>query len=115
LTCLRDIFPLDYNFNDKFQDFNLNLNNFKRLRPEFLQIYQTPLCSDGLSPMSGGSKREIESNDEDLVKAARFLKENWIPSFVKLLDNMEVCPYDSQSLTKEMHKRGINIRYLSTC
>jgi hypothetical protein len=115
LTCLRDLFPLDSNFVQRQidpQTENSDLKNFKRLRPEFLQSYQTLLCSDAFTPLSGGSKREMETNDEELIKASRFLRENWIPGFVKMLDKMEVCPFDSESLTKEMHKKGINMRYL---
>ena len=62
--------------------------------------------------MAGASKKEIEVNNDECMQAARFLRENWIPAFVKDLDNMEICPFDSESLTKSLHSRGINIRYL---
>jgi hypothetical protein len=105
LQCLRDIFPLDAS-SSKTQSAN------KRFRPEFLAMYQSALCSDGLTPMSGSSLREKQANDDELLVAARFMRENWIPSFIKSLDNMEICPYDSPSLTLEMHQKGINMRYL---
>jgi hypothetical protein len=35
-----------------------------------------------------------------------------IPNFVKELDMLEMLLIDSQTVTKEMHSRGINIRYL---
>jgi hypothetical protein len=82
------------------------------LRPEFLEVYQTQLCADGLTPISGGSRREKEVNDDEVMKASRFLRENWLISFIRAMDNMEICPYDSFSLTTEMHRKGINIRYL---
>ncbi|KAJ3314956.1 hypothetical protein HDV04_004756 [Boothiomyces sp. JEL0838] len=105
LTSLKDIFPTDhYNMGE--------INRSNRLRPEFLAIYQSPLCSDALTPTSGGSRREIEVNDDELLKAARFLRENWIPAFVSSIDSLDICPYDSYSLTNEMHKKGINMRYL---
>ncbi|KAJ3261190.1 hypothetical protein HK103_006499 [Boothiomyces macroporosus] len=105
LTSLKDIFPIDhYNMGEIIRS--------NRLRPEFLAIYQSPLCSDALTPTSGGSRREIEVNDDELLKAARFLRENWIPAFVSSIDSLDICPYDSYSLTNEMHKKGINMRYL---
>jgi hypothetical protein len=112
LGCLRDIFPVDPN-NQEFGALDSDGAGFYNcFRPEFLQYYKTALCSDAFSPMSGASKREIEVNDEEISLAGRFLRENWIPSFVKCLDNMEICPFDSASFTQEMHQRGINLRYL---
>jgi hypothetical protein len=104
LECLRDIFPID---SSEFKK-----STTCRFRPEFLTLYQTQLCADGLTPMAGASLREKQVNDDELLVAARFMRENWIPAFIKSLDNMEICPYDSQSLTKEMHNKGINMRYL---
>ena len=104
LATLRDIFPPDANF--------CRFGEYYHFRPEFLQSYGTSLCSDAFSPMSGGSKREIDTNNDECMQAARFLRENWIPSFVKNLDNMDLCPFDSESLTRALHSKGINLRYL---
>ncbi|KAI8895724.1 translation initiation factor eIF3 subunit 135-domain-containing protein [Globomyces pollinis-pini] len=114
LTSLQNIFPIDFHIpEEKSKDqSNYSVNPFRRLRPEFLIVYQTPLCADGLTPTSGASRREIDINDDELMKASRFLRENWIPSFVRSLDNLEFCPFDSLSLTNEMHRKGINMRYL---
>ena len=91
-------------------DFVPNPSN--KLRPEFVAIYQTPLSSDALTPASGGSRREKELNDEEVMKASRFLRENLIPAFVRSLDSMDIRPFDSATLTTEMHLKGINMRYL---
>ena len=104
LATLRDIFPPDANF--------CRNGDYFKFRPEFLQAYSTSLCADAFSPMSGGSKKEIDVNNDECMQAARFLRENWIPGFVKNLDNMELCPFDSESLTRSMHQKGINMRYL---
>ena len=104
LTCLSDICPIDY---------NTMQNSIKRLRPEFLNSYPTPLCSDALVAASGGSKREIETNNLELIKACRYLKENHIPTFISSLDNLKyVLPYDSQTFTTLLHNNGISMRYL---
>jgi hypothetical protein len=105
LQCLRDIFPMDSAYPKQHAA-------IKRFRPEFLAIYQAPLCADALTPMSGSSLRETQANDNELRVAGRFMRENWIPSFIKSLDNMEITPFDSQSITFEMHQKGINMRYL---
>lgn len=101
------------------QNVDIRPNLLHRLRPEFIAVYQNCLCSDALTPTSGASRREKELNDEEVMKASRFLRENWIPSFIKSLDNMDIRPFDSPSLTNEMHLKGINMRYLgficSTC
>lgn len=117
MTCLKDLFPIDYFTTEaaglkaiQQGDINPNLNH--RLRPEFLQFYQTSVCSDVFTPASGATRREKEVNDEEGMKAARFLRENWIPAFIRSLDNMDIRPYDSESLTTLMHSKGINMRYL---
>lgn len=119
LSNLCDIFPVDHhcrpaapNVADSPTFKPKNADMSRRLRPEFIEVYLTALCADGLTPMCGGSRREKETNDEECLKAARFLRENWIPAFVWSLDNMEVCFYDSASLTSAMHRKGINMRYL---
>jgi Translation initiation factor eIF3 subunit 135 len=117
LTCLRDVFPVDHYTPESSgtrtsgQE-NIVSNPLNKLRSEFVAIYQTPLSSDALTPASGASRREKELNDEEVMKASRFLRENWIPAFVRSLDLMEVRPFDSASLTTEMHLKGINMRYL---
>ncbi|KAI8911121.1 translation initiation factor eIF3 subunit 135-domain-containing protein, partial [Gorgonomyces haynaldii] len=109
LTSLRDMFPIDHYTNE---DHLGQVNPEHRLRPEFLRVYQGNVCADGLLPASGASRAEKEENDAQVIKAGRFLRETWIPSFIQSLDAMEVRPFDSYSLTLEMHKRGVNVRYL---
>ncbi|KAJ3051217.1 hypothetical protein HK097_007820 [Rhizophlyctis rosea] len=84
----------------------------RRLRPEFLIAYQTPISSDSLTIHSGAGRKEREVNDAECAKAGRFLRESWVPAFVKRLDEVEIRPVDSKALTGEMHRAGINIRYL---
>lgn len=114
LTSLRDIFPTDHVVIDeqKSSSENITVDLCKRLRPEFLKIYQGPICSDGLTPTSGATRSEREVNDANLMRACKFLREAWIPGFIKALDSLEVRPFDSRTLTLEMHQRGINMRYL---
>ncbi|KAJ3332136.1 hypothetical protein HDU76_001170 [Blyttiomyces sp. JEL0837] len=89
-----------------------NPNAARRLRPEFLAAYNVALSSDAFTTASGCGRRERELNDQEVVRASRFLNENWIPAFVRRLDELEIRPVDSRDLSVEMHKGGVNIRYL---
>ena len=48
-----------------------------------------------------------------LADASRTLKDVTIPKVKEMLDNLQILPIDSESLTKVMHEHGINMRYLS--
>ncbi|KAL2918972.1 hypothetical protein HK105_201242 [Polyrhizophydium stewartii] len=136
LTSLHELFPIDHYVEDSahgrgsvaghgvrtmalshpgrldYGDTQRAINSTHRLRPEFLAAYQTPLCADALTGTSGASRAERDANDADVARACRFLRETWIPAFVRTLDNLDARPFDSQSLAGEMHRNGINMRYL---
>lgn len=84
----------------------------KRLRPEFLADYPHPLCADAFTSWSATSKRERAENDEEVMQACAFLREHWIPAFVRKLDQLEIRPINSHELTRAFHDGGVNIRYL---
>lgn len=48
-----------------------------------------------------------------LADASRTLKDVTIPKVKEMLDNLQILPIDSESLTKVLHDHGINMRYLS--
>lgn len=112
LTSLHDIFPIDHFVPDENISIESDVNTGQRFRPEYLKVYQSHLCSDSLTPTSGATRSESEINDAQVIRAGRFLRETWIPSFIKSLDTLETRPFDSRSMTVEMHRNGINIRYL---
>eukprot|EP00516_Mucochytrium_quahogii_P004501 CAMPEP_0203756348 /NCGR_PEP_ID=MMETSP0098-20131031/9641_1 /ASSEMBLY_ACC=CAM_ASM_000208 /TAXON_ID=96639 /ORGANISM=" , Strain NY0313808BC1" /LENGTH=1256 /DNA_ID=CAMNT_0050648197 /DNA_START=25 /DNA_END=3792 /DNA_ORIENTATION=+ len=53
-----------------------------------------------------------EEAKENLTKLADFLKTKLIPAFVMDVQRNAFTLVDGQSLTKELHNRGINVRYL---
>ena len=60
--------------------------------------------------------RKTSQQDGDTVTlsdASKHLKSQTIPQLVHMLDDLQVLPIDSESLTKLMHEHGINMRYLS--
>ena len=84
----------------------------RRFRPEYVATFAQPLASNGLTIHSAATKQEMFENDIELLKASRYLRENWIPAFVKQLDDLETRPIDSHTLSIEMHRNGVNMRYL---
>ena len=48
-----------------------------------------------------------------LSEASKHLKTQTIPQLVHMLDDLQILPIDSESLSKVMHEHGINMRYLS--
>ena len=56
--------------------------------------------------------KENKEDQEEIYQATQRLRDMTILMFVNELNNMEVVPNSSQSLTEMMHSRGINMRYL---
>ncbi|KAJ3075860.1 hypothetical protein HDU98_006631 [Podochytrium sp. JEL0797] len=83
-----------------------------RLRPEFVKMYTSSISSDAFTPASGCGRKERELNDSEAMRASRYLRETWIPGFVKHLDELEMRPLDSTQISGELHKWGVNVRYL---
>lgn len=95
---------------------------FRRFRSEFVAQSQSPLASEchgrESSSMNCDSNSlyghiDAKSMDASQVKDASIhLRTVLLPKFVKKLDNLEVLPIDSRGITMELHKHGINARYL---
>lgn len=113
LITLRDIFPPDHHvLDEESYSEKSKVRRNCRLRPEFLKHYQVAICSDSLTISSGATVTERDTNDSQAIRASRFLRETWIPAFINSLDSLESRPYDSRSLSIEMHRQGINMRHL---
>jgi hypothetical protein len=59
------------------------------------------------------SEKEDLSTDDKLLKdLAVYLKEELLSEYLQdVLDSVDDCPYDSNSLTESVHRYGINLRY----
>ena len=51
-------------------------------------------------------------DDSDAANASAFLQSEVIPAFVRAADSLSIMLSSSQDLTTEMHRAGINMRYL---
>ncbi|KAI0127724.1 clustered mitochondria-domain-containing protein [Xylariales sp. AK1849] len=68
----------------------------------------------GQVPKTDAEKEEWAADEQQVRNACTYLRDSVIPEFVNDIKNSELpFPIDGESLTRMMHKRGINIRYLS--
>lgn len=79
-------------------DFNFSLN---------------PDAFSGQEPQTDAEKEEWAKDEEEVRLACEFLRKTVLPELVHDLKEGDVgFPMDGQSLSRLLHKRGINIRYL---
>ncbi|KAI3336771.1 putative eukaryotic translation initiation factor 3 subunit CLU1/TIF31 [Xylariaceae sp. AK1471] len=72
-----------------------------------------PDAFSGQVPQTEEEKKEMAADEEDVRKACKHLRDAAIPDFVNDIKSSDLpFPMDGSSLTKMMHKRGINMRYL---
>ena len=110
-----EIFPYDAEQTD-YKVYKKNISN--TLRPEFILNYPYEIKSDTMKDYQnlqiGFKNPNYKIKDiYDLSEASKYLKTQIIPSFVEKLDDLELMPIDTESLTSMMHEYGINMRYLS--
>jgi len=72
-----------------------------------------PDAFSGQQPQTDEEKKEMEADEEDVRNACKYLRDTAIPDFVNDVKSSDLpFPTDGQSLTKMLHRRGINLRYL---
>ncbi|KAI1133065.1 clustered mitochondria-domain-containing protein [Nemania abortiva] len=72
-----------------------------------------PDVFSGLAPQTDEEKKELAADEEDVRNACKHLRDIGVPDFVDDIKSSDLpFPMDGSSLTKMMHKRGINMRYL---
>lgn len=90
---------------------------FQHFRPQFVQSYPLPLCSDGYSRFVAGSEKEQEHKRE-INAATEYLLTSLIPRYGRDLSNaldahrLQGQKLSSFRLTEHLHGYGINVRYL---
>ncbi|KAL7750789.1 hypothetical protein RI367_003746 [Sorochytrium milnesiophthora] len=104
---LCDLFPVDHG---KAAEKNKEPDPMKRLRPEFVKGYRHPLSSDAYTPYQVPDERERDN--QEALYASRYLRDNHVPDFVRKLDALDILPIDSSGFSAELHRHGINMRYL---
>ena len=73
-----------------------------------------PDAFSGQTPQTDEEKAELAADEEDVRNACKYLRETVIPDFVNDVKSSDLpFPTDGHSLTRMLHKRGVNMRYLS--
>ncbi len=80
------------------------------LRPELVKNSKVPLSSDAFSFFG---THESKVHNAEVRTAFNHLMDEVIPTFAKELANKAVVVNSESDLAREMHARGINMRYLS--
>ncbi|KAM3459823.1 hypothetical protein MY5147_001429 [Beauveria neobassiana] len=72
-----------------------------------------PDVFSGQVPQTPEETAELEADEKEVRAACTYLREQVIPGLLRELSDSDVSfPMDGQSLSRLLHKRGINIRYL---
>jgi len=72
-----------------------------------------PDAFSGQNPQSDEEKEQMAADEEDVRAACNYLRATTIPELLNDLRESEVgFPTDGLSLSRLLHKRGINIRYI---
>ncbi|KAK5111030.1 hypothetical protein LTR62_005405 [Meristemomyces frigidus] len=72
-----------------------------------------PDVFSGQQPQTDEEKAEMEKDEADVRAVCTYLNDDVIPRLVRDMQDGEIgFPMDGQNLVKDMHKRGINARYL---
>ncbi|KAG1469939.1 hypothetical protein G6F56_002970 [Rhizopus delemar] len=58
------------------------------------------------------SDKDLKAQEETVREASKFLRDEVLPSIVLDFASYSIAPLDGEALTKAMHRRGINMRYL---
>lgn len=83
----------------------LDLSGFK--------LALNPDVFSGQVPQTAEEKAELEADEEQVRHLCQYLRDQIIPNFLRdLVDSDAGFPMDGSSLSRQLHKRGINMRYL---
>ncbi|KAH8880738.1 hypothetical protein GQ53DRAFT_848717 [Thozetella sp. PMI_491] len=83
----------------------IDMSNFKfALNPDVFS---------GQVPQTDAEKEEMTKDEQEVRDACVFLRDVVIPGFLNDLKESDISfPMDGRSLSRNLHRRGINIRYL---
>ncbi|KAF4975122.1 hypothetical protein FZEAL_8070 [Fusarium zealandicum] len=72
-----------------------------------------PDAFSGQVPQTEEEKAEFAAEEEEVRAAGTYLRDQVIPELLRELSDSDISfPMDGQSLSRLLHKRGINVRYL---
>ncbi|KAG5928933.1 intracellular distribution of mitochondria [Claviceps africana] len=72
-----------------------------------------PDAFSGQVPQTDEEKSQLLEDENDVREAGNFLRKQIIPDLLRELSASDISfPMDGQSLSRLLHKRGVNVRYL---
>ena len=100
------VFPPAFDNTTPF-DYLPNSYLVRLLRPEFVTSWKEPLSSDACSRFG---EHDREAHDSELERATRYLVEHVVPECAAWLDSQKGL--SQTDVMVQVHRRGINYRYL---
>ena len=78
-------------------------------------LYFNPDVFCGQQPETEEETKELKADEQQVRDICSYLTKDVIPSLIKDLREGDVgFPMDGQSLTRTLHRRGVNVRYLGS-
>lgn len=75
-------------------------------------IYKAPHLTYDINALTINDEREDSSVPENLIEIAKYINDVAIPKFVQKFTSSTPYSFDGRKLSSELHKNGVNIRYL---
>ncbi|KAK0255829.1 Intracellular distribution of mitochondria [Friedmanniomyces endolithicus] len=74
-----------------------------------------PDVFSGQQPQTDAEKAELEKDEADVREVCKYLTADVLPRMIREMQEGDIgFPMDGQNLVRDMHKRGVNARYLGT-
>ncbi|KAK0862082.1 Intracellular distribution of mitochondria [Friedmanniomyces endolithicus] len=74
-----------------------------------------PDVFSGQQPQSDSEKAELAQDEADVREVCKYLTADVLPRMIREMQEGDIgFPMDGQNLVRDMHKRGVNARYLGT-
>ncbi|KAI9167320.1 protein TIF31 [Paramyrothecium foliicola] len=86
-----------------------------KILPDFseFKFALNPDAFSGQQPQTEEEKQEFESDEKEVREAGLYLRKKVIPDLLRELSDSDISfPMDGLSLSRLLHKRGVNVRYL---
>lgn len=77
------------------------------------QFSLNPDAFSGQVPQTEEESAQLKEHEKEVREACQHLRDRMIPALLRELTDSDIsCPMDGYSLSRLLHKRGINMRYL---
>ncbi|KIE00397.1 GSKIP/TIF31 domain protein, partial [Metarhizium majus ARSEF 297] len=111
--ALRDRTKADEDVNNESKEASDEGKSKTQLDLSGFKFSLNPDAFSGQVPQSDEEKVQLEEDEKEVREAGNYLRNQVIPDLLRELSDSDISfPMDGQSLSRLLHKRGINVRYL---